>query len=65
MDELECEFGSSSPVRFTNSDNVRLYDGNGKQIEIPKCEKCGKYKIELIGMTISKWVCGTCYCEEE
>jgi len=53
----ECEFGSSMPIRFLGPLDVKCYDSNGNEIETPKCEKCGNYKCELIGLHTCAWVC--------
>lgn len=53
--KYECEFGSSIPVRFPT--NVKCYNEEGNEIEIPKCQKCGNYKTEAIGKHASAWFC--------
>ena len=54
---MECEWGSSMPVRFLEPSQVKMYDSDGKEIEIPKCEKCGQYKNEVIGREYCAWIC--------
>lgn len=60
FDNLKCEFGSSSPVRFLSEENVTAYDINGKEMIIPKCKKCNIHMAQLTGMTCSTWVCNMC-----
>lgn len=47
-EKIKEEFGSSQPVRFLGPENVTMYDSEGNEIEIPKCEICGSRKQELM-----------------
>lgn len=58
--DLECEFGSSIPVRFINPEDVKMYDNEGKEVPIPKCEKCGNIKQQIIGKNACAWICNDC-----
>jgi hypothetical protein len=57
---LEAEWGNEFPVRWLDPANVKMYDSDGKEMEIPKCEICGAFKQCLIGLTAHLWICGTC-----
>jgi hypothetical protein len=54
---LEAEYGSSHPIGMVN---VKAYDASGKEIEIPKCDKCGCHKSQLIGRDAFIWICTMC-----
>jgi len=54
---MECEWGSSMPVRFLDISQVKMYDSDGKEVKIPKCEKCGYHKSEVIGREYCAWIC--------
>ena len=56
------EWGSSQPIRFLDESMVTAYDSEGKEMEIPKCEKCGNFKCQIIGKEYWAWVC-TIGCE--
>jgi len=58
--ELQTEYGTLGNVRFLNPDNVKIYDGEGKEVCIPKCDKCGYYKSEIISSTHHTWLCTCC-----
>lgn len=60
----KTEFGCSHPVNFLDENQVIAYDCEGSKLEIPKCEKCGYFKSQLIGRSSFKWVCST-GCENE
>ena len=51
----EIEYGTSMPINWETS---RLFDSEGKEIEVPKCEKCGNYKNCLSGKESYIWICG-------
>ena len=57
MTEYQVEFGSSQPIRFANP---KCYDGDGNEIIIPKCEKCGYHKCQVIGKEALNWICLIC-----
>lgn len=54
---LEAEYGSSEPIGFMET---KLIDGNGSQIEIPKCPKCHCLMLMLIGIKYYDWICTEC-----
>lgn len=58
--EYECEFGSAFPVNFVGRSQVKCYDSEGTEIEIPSCSNCGAAKAQLIGKEAFAWVriCG-------
>ena len=60
MEDLTCEYGSSHPVRFPNPENVKLYDSENNEICIPKCQKCGIHKCQIIGKNAYMWFCSMC-----
>lgn len=55
--EYEVEYGSSSNFNCLKSENVKAYDRSGKEIDNPKCDLCGDYKIQLISMNGARWIC--------
>lgn len=57
MKDYNCEWGSNYHVRFTDISMVKLYDGEGNQIEIPKCVKCNNYKAHVVGEKVCVWIC--------
>jgi hypothetical protein len=60
---MELEFGGQ-PIRFLNINNVRVYDSEDKEIEIPKCKECDAFMTCLIGLTHYTYVCNCGYqCE--
>lgn len=62
MSELREEFGCMEPIRFTSSEDVTVYDSNGKEI---LC-KCGKKSTQsLIGQNFSHNFCNDCMPFEE
>lgn len=52
MSEIREEWGNI--LRFLDA---KAYDADGKEIIVPKCEKCQKYKNMIIGKTASDWIC--------
>jgi hypothetical protein len=56
----EWEFGSSMPIRFLGPENISAYNSDGKEIIIPKCDKCQSFKSEIIGKTYWMWFCPSC-----
>ena len=56
--EILCEYGGIPKFRIP--DSVRMYDEEGNEIEIPKCEKCGGYKTQIIGKNCSALICWIC-----
>lgn len=61
--EYTAEFGSLFPVKFLNHSQVKMYDDNDKEIEIPKCDKCQTFKSPIIGKHACGWICWECECE--
>lgn len=57
---MEVEFGGAFPVRFLKPKDVKMFDSDGKEMEIPKCEHCGAYKTEVIGLKYCTWICCNC-----
>ncbi len=57
---MECEFGTSMPIRFLSPENVKAYDSEGKEMIIPKCERCDDFKNQLIGKKSFMWLCPSC-----
>lgn len=57
MTEFEAEWGSSIPLRFAN---VRCYDSEGNEIIVPKCDKCGYHKCQVIGKQSFTYICLIC-----
>lgn len=57
MSELTAEFGSATPIGFANA---KCYDATGKEIVIPKCEKCGCHKSIVIGVNAFAYICPMC-----
>lgn len=60
MEHLECEFGGAFPMRFPGKGDVKLYDCEGHEMEIPECEKCGGCKMPVIGKECLAWMCPVC-----
>ena len=58
MTDYIAEFGGNA--RFLDASQVKTYDGEGNEIEIPKCEKCGSFKIQVIGKESFVWLCPLC-----
>jgi hypothetical protein len=54
---MENEFGSSSPVRWLKPEQVKMYDSEGNEVPIPKCDICGFHKCEVIGRSATAWIC--------
>lgn len=57
---MNAEFGSSIPIHSLGPGRVTAYDADGKEIEIPICEKCGELKNAIIGKEFYKWRCLRC-----
>lgn len=62
---MEEEYGTCLPIRFLNPEQVKAYDCEGNEIEIPLCEHCGYHKTEVIGLKYSAWICCNCVVECE
>lgn len=58
--ELTCEYGSSHPVRFLDPDSVSMINAEGEEVCIPKCQKCGIHKCQVIGENAYMWFCAQC-----
>lgn len=52
-----AEFGSVGNVGFLDPENVKMYGEDGNEIKIPKCEKCGVHKCQVIGKNAFAWIC--------
>jgi hypothetical protein len=63
---MEFEFGGM-PIRFLTPKNVKCYDSENNEIEIPKCKSCDAYMGQIIGLTHFAWICHNCgyQCESE
>lgn len=59
-DKLQCEYGTCSGVRFLNPSHVKMYDSEGKEVCIPKCDKCGYHKSQVIDLNSFTWICSCC-----
>lgn len=59
------EFGSSISIRFLNPQCVKIFDCNGNEIEVPKCDKCGNFKNQIIGKEAFAWVCMNFDCNQD
>lgn len=57
MNEPSIEYGSCGYVRFLD---VKTYDTDGKEIEIPICDKCEVHKNHFYGKECFKWICPIC-----
>jgi hypothetical protein len=59
MDDFKylTEFGSSHPVRFLDASQVKAYDAEDNEIDIPICLKCGNFMAQAIGKTEIAWIC--------
>lgn len=62
--ELIAEWGSSMPIKWPDPENVKMYDSEGKEVPIPKCDKCQAFKQEVIGLNAYTWIC-TNGCENK
>lgn len=62
---MEEEFGSCAPVRFLKPLQVKVYDHEDNEIEVPKCEHCGYHKTQVIALKCSVWICCNCVVECE
>lgn len=49
------------PVRFLKA---TPYNADGNEITVPRCEKCGAYKNQLIGKESFIWICQFCPGEQ-
>lgn len=58
--ELISEYGSCQPVSFLDPENVKAYDAENNEICIPKCQKCGIHKCQIIGKNAYMWFCSMC-----
>ncbi len=58
--ELMAEYGSSHPVNFLKPENVIMTDEEGEEVCIPKCQKCGIHKCQVIGENAYMWFCAKC-----
>lgn len=56
-ENLESEYGSISPIAFSNA---KMYDAYGNEIDNPKCEICGVYKTSVIVKNSHSWICTQC-----
>lgn len=54
---MTAEYGPSGAFRLPD---VTVYDGEGKEIEVPRCSKCGTAKCQLIGKEAFVWICMHC-----
>jgi hypothetical protein len=52
------EYGSTGNIRLAN--NVRSFDGEGKEIIEPVCELCGLTKCRLMGSYAYIYICTLC-----
>lgn len=57
---LRCDFGTSQPIRWVKPEQIKMYDSDGIEQPIPKCEKCGYAKTEIIGKRACTWLCTFC-----
>lgn len=55
MTEYIAKF--SGNVRFLDNNDIKLYDYDGNQIDIPKCSNCECFKSQLIGKESFTWIC--------
>jgi hypothetical protein len=58
--ELMSEYGSPQSLRHLSYDNVKGYDAENNEICIPKCQKCGIHKCQIIGKNVYMWFCSMC-----
>ena len=57
IDFKDSEFGTSLPIRFLNISQVTMYDSEGKEMKVPKCDECGCFKNEITGKGVSMFIC--------
>jgi hypothetical protein len=62
MTQYKAEWGSSVKFRFGNP---KGYDADGNEIHVPRCEKCGCYKSQVIGKECFTWICTFCPVQQE
>lgn len=53
---LQAEYGSCANLGFANM-KAHLYDADGNEIDIPKCNKCEKEMNSIIGKNAIGWFC--------
>lgn len=58
------EYGSTQKVRFLDPEFIKMYDCDGKEVEIPKCKSCGVHKLCAIGKDCEAWI-NQCECKFE
>lgn len=63
---IEEEWGGN--VKFVGDpgayfQSVTAHDSEGKEIEIPKCERCGWHKSQVIGKYCFGWICTNLDCK--
>ncbi len=58
--ELMSESGSLHPIHFLDPENVIAINEDGKEICIPKCQKCGIHKCQVIDQNAYMWFCAKC-----
>lgn len=56
MGHIEAEYGSNGNIKFANV-TATMYDGQGNQIEEPKCKQCGLEMSPVIGKEAMAWYC--------
>ncbi len=59
---LQEEWGFTHQVRCAC--NVKLVDSEGTETDIPRCEKCNRAKMLVMGQECHAWVCD-CECKND
>ena len=57
---MKFEYGSCSNIRFVEPSMIRMYNSEGDEIEVPRCEKCGIAKTCAIGRDAYQYICMFC-----
>ena len=62
------EFGKAENVLFPGEPGCpvgkpKAFDKEGREIEIPVCEKCGGRKCCIIGQSVFGWICQNPECK--